>query len=124
MGSGAFFIGQGNGGTDDFDTGITGESAYGGTVGTARTTGVIAEGASGIGVNGTGAVVVDMGEITFDLANESFDSVTETTNAVFLSGDGVTPDTEGFTPSCDDGSSGAAFGGTGDGAILVDSMSA
>jgi len=124
VGGEVFFLGQGAGGTDDFDTGITGENAYGGTFGTARTSGVIAEGATGIGVAGSGAVVVDIGTISFDLVNETFNAVTETTDAVFLTGDGITPDTDGFTPSIDDGAAGAAFGGTRDGAILIGTMTA
>lgn len=123
-GGGVFFGGQGNGGVGSWDTGILGESAFGGTAGNARFGSVSAQGVTNGGVSGSGAGQIIVQGVNFDLLNETFATVSGTGGGVFLAPNG-SPDTFNYVLNWDDGIAGeGAFGGTYGGAVLVGGMSA
>ncbi|MFO0838125.1 MAG: hypothetical protein U1D55_06320 [Phycisphaerae bacterium] len=124
VGGGTFFSGAGFGETFDWDTGLTAENAFAGTVSNARIGAAAARGSVNAGVGGSGAGVIDVAGVHFDIFEESFSAVTGVGAAVFMTGNGQ-PDTFGFTGGWDTGISGeAAFAGTFGGATLVGTVTA
>ncbi len=123
-GGGAFFSGQGFFETLEWDSGITGESAFAGTDGNASFGSVSADGLTSGGVDGTGAGAIAVSGVLYDLINQMFESVTGTGGGEFLAG-GAGPDTFNSVLNWDDGiENEAAFGGTFGGADLIGNMSA
>lgn len=124
VGGGPFINGSGFQLINDWDSGITGESAFAGTAGNAGFGSVAASGVPGGGLTGGGGRVSVSG-VTYNLLDQPFTNVTGVGGGVFLAGDGVTPDTFNFTTNFDTGITGeGAFGGTAGGAVLSGSMSA
>ena len=118
-GGGVLLIGSGFNWIDNWDDGITGEYAFGGTDGNLQVTGISASGSSTGGVSGSGAGVIELYGATFNMLEEQFTLVTGTGGGLFLGGDGVTADTTAYTDNWDDGIYGeAAYAGTYDGAIV------
>lgn len=123
-GGGPFHSGAGFQLTNNWDDGITGESAFAGTAGNARIGQASATGLTTGGVGGSGAGRIQVSNVTYDLLNEEFTGVTGIGGGAFLVGNGM-PNTFAFTLNWDDGISGeGAFGGTANGAVLNGSMSA
>jgi hypothetical protein len=124
VGGGDVLVGSGFGLFEDWDTGITGEVAFGGTAGNTQVDSITAAGVPTGGVAGSGAGQITVNNATFNLVDETFNSVTGTGGGVFLAG-GAGPNTFNFTTNWDNGITGeAAFGGTANGAVLNGSMSA
>ena len=117
-GGGPVLVGSGFNWVTSWDTGITGEQAFGGTTGNASVGAISAFGSTNGGVGNTGAGVIDVTGVGFNLRDENFDSVTGTGGGIFLAGDG-TPDTSGYVLDWDSGIAGeAAFAGTFGGAAI------
>ena len=122
-GGGTVLDGAGFGLLPDWDDGIFGETAFGGTVGNAHAL-ITAQGGPTAGVGGTGAGVISVSDVNFNLLDERFGAATGTGGGVFLAPNGQ-PDTFHYTTNWDDGLSGeGAFAGTFGGAILVGGASA
>ncbi|MBN2446251.1 MAG: hypothetical protein JXO22_05980, partial [Phycisphaerae bacterium] len=123
-GGGTFFNGSGFALLEDWDDGISGETAFAGTTGNANVGYAAAFGSLNAGVDGSGAGIIEVGGVLYDLIWESFDNVTGTGGGEFLAG-GAGADTFNFVTNWDDGIFDEyAFGGTFDGAVLDGSMSA
>ncbi len=124
VGGGDFFSGAGFVEVTDWDSGISGENAFVGTVGNARIGAAAARGVPGGGLGSSGAGEVEISGVRYDIFEENFSSATGTGAATFLVGNGF-PDTSGFTPGWDAGLVGeAAFAGMFGGATLVGSVTA
>lgn len=124
-GGGPVLIGSGFNEVNNWDDGISGENAFGGTVGNAFVNPIAAFGDLTGGVGGTGAGIISVDVASFNLLDINFNAVTGTGGGEFLAGVPGLPDTFNFTTNWDDGITGeGAFGGTFGGAILLGNMSA
>ena len=107
----------------DWDDGIVGETAFGGTVGNTHLL-ISAQGNGSAGVGGTGAGVLSVSGVNYNLLDEKFGMATGTGGGVFLAPNGL-PDTSNYTTDWDAGLTGeGAFAGTFGGAVLVGGVSA
>ncbi len=123
-GGGDILVGPGFELFEDWDDGITGETAFAGTTGYARFGAATVAGDATAGVGGSGAGVLGVSGVSYDVLWHDFALITGTGGGEFLAG-GAGPDTFNSTSNWDDGIAGEfAFGGTFGGAVLNGSMSA
>lgn len=116
----SILIGAGFNIVDDWDTGLSGENAFAGTVGYLNVNPVSAVGSLTAGVDGGGGATLSVAGVNFNILEHHFNTVTGVGGGVFLAGDGVTPDTFNYTLNWEDAIYGeGAFAGTFGGAILV-----
>ncbi len=120
-GGGPLLFGSGFSLIHDWDTGITGESAFAGTTERARINASV-EGDPTGGPDGSGAGKISVSNITFNPVHRDFANVWGYPGATFADSNGIG---EGFTTNWDDGIDGeSAFGAVTGGAVLNGRMRA
>ncbi len=121
-GGGEFFVGSGELVIDDWDSGISNESAFAGTTVRAYAH-VAAGGAAAAGVDASGAGTIAVSDVSFNPLHLSFENISGNPGGgVFM--DAASGD-ESYMENWDNNIEGeAAFGGVSGGAVLTGTMSA